>query len=123
MSTYTLSNLTAELHEGAIGVEIVATIKDIQIVGGVKTQTALDLTGHTVTLLLCGKSGTIEKATTVVGIPTDGTVKAVTAAGDLVLGPLTIQAIVDEDAGDASWPTAAVKTRVWPVCPRAELSS
>ena len=123
MSQYTLSNLTAELHEGAVGVEIVVEIKDIQIVNGVETQDALDLTGLTVTLLLCGKSGTVERATTVVGALADGTVKAVTQAGDLVLGQLTIQAIVEEDVGDGSWPTAAVKTRVWPVCARAASSS
>ena len=124
MTTYRLSNLAAELHAGDVGTEIIVTIYDITEVDGALVQNVpLDLTGYTVTLLLCSKSGTVERATTVVGAEANGTVKAVTHAGDLVLGQLTIQAIVEEDVGDGSWATAAVKTRVLPVCARAASSS
>ena len=114
MTTYRLSNLNDELHAGDIGTEIIVTIYDITETGGVLDQdTPLDLTGFTVTVLLCGVKQTIERATELVGLEAAGTVKAVTQAGDLVAGPLTIRCKLVSD--DGTWHTASVKTKVWTV--------
>lgn len=117
MSTFRLSNLNAELHAGDTGTEIIVTIYDITETDGVLDQsTPLDLTGFTVTILLCGPSGTVERATALVGLASAGTVKAVTQAGDLVEGPLTIRAKVVRDSDDATSHSAGAVTRVHAVC-------
>jgi hypothetical protein len=117
MTTYRLSNLNAELHEGDIGTEIIVTIYDITETDGVLDQsTPLDLTGFTVTILLCGASGTMERDATLVGLASAGTVKAITQDGDLVEGPLTIRAKVVRDSDDATSHTAGAVTRVHAVC-------
>jgi len=109
--TYRLSNLNAELHAGDIGTEIIVTIYDITETDGVLDQdTPLNLTGLTVTVLLCGQDGTVERSTEVVGLVADGTVKAVTQSGDLVAGELKIRAKVVSNGG--TWYTAAVATQV-----------
>ena len=115
MTTYRLSNLAAELHVGDVGTEIIVTIYDITEVGGALVQNVpLDLTGYTVTVLLCGVRQTIERATELVGLEAAGTVKAVTQAGDLAAGPLTIRCKLVSTGG--TWYTASVVTKVWTVC-------
>ena len=116
MSTYRLSNLNAELHAGDVGTEILVTIYDITEEDGELVQAVLDLTGITVTMLLCGSSGTVERDTELVGLASAGTVKAITQAGDLVSGPLTIRCKLVRDSDQATWHTAGVVTQVWPVC-------
>ena len=115
MTTYRLSNLNAELHAGDIGTEIIVTVYDVTEVNGALVQAVLNLTGFAVTILLCGPSGTVERATTLVGPEEDGKVKAVTQAGDLVAGPLMIRAKLVRNNGE-TWHTAGVVTQVWPVC-------
>ena len=116
MSTFRLSNLNAELHAGDTGTEILVTIYDITETDGELVQSVLDLTGITATILLCGTSGTVERDTELVGLASAGTVKAITQAGDLVSGPLTIRAKLVRDSDSATWHTAGVVTQVWPVC-------
>ena len=116
MSTYRLSNLNAELHAGDVGTEIIVMVYDITEVDGELVQSVLDLTGFTVTILLCGSSGTVERDTTLVGLAAAGTVKAITQAGDLVSGPLTIRVKLVRDSDEATWRSAGVVTQVWPVC-------
>ena len=116
MSTFRLSNLNAELHAGDVGTEIIVTVYDITETDGELVQAVLDLTGITATILLCGASGTVERDTTLVGLASAGTVKAITQAGDLVSGPLTIRAKLVRDSDQATWHTAGVVTQVWPVC-------
>jgi len=114
MSTYRLSSLEAELHEGDIGTEIIVTIYDITEVDGELVQDEpLDLTGYTVTIYLVGKNQTIERVATQVGLATAGTVKIVTQAGDLVAGPLKIRCKLESSGG--TWNTSGVTTRVWEV--------
>ena len=116
MSTFRLSNLKDELHAGDIGTEIIVTIYDITETDGELVQTVLDLTGFTVTMLWCGVKQTIERTTELVGVESAGTVKAVTQAGDLVAGPLTIRCKLVRDSDEAQWHTAAVTKKVKPVC-------
>jgi hypothetical protein len=110
LTTYRLSNLDAELHEGDEGTEIVVTLYDVTEVDGELVQTVLDLTGITVTLLLTRRAGTIERATVVSGLAAAGTVVATLQAGDLRAGALEIRAKVVSDAG--TWYTASVVVAV-----------
>jgi hypothetical protein len=116
MTTYRISNLADELHEGDVGTELIVTIYDITETDGELDQdTPLDLTGLTVTMLLCYKDQIIEKTTSVVGLAAAGTVKAVTEDGDLVAGRLKIRCLIEVDGGVGRWHTSAVSIRVYPI--------
>jgi hypothetical protein len=116
MTTYRLSNLVDELHEGDVGTELIVTIYDITESDGELVQdTPLDLTGLTVTMLLTYEDQIIEKATELVGEASAGTVKAVTEEGDLVAGRLTIRCLIEVTGGTGRWHTAAVSRRVYPI--------
>ena len=113
MTVYRLSNLVDELHEGDVGTELIATIYDITEEDGELDQdTPLDLTGLTVTMLLCYDDQIIEKTTELVGAAANGTVKATTVSTDLVAGILTIRCLVEADTGTNKWYTTAVSTKV-----------
>ena len=113
MTTYRLSNLEDELHEGDVGTELIVTIYDITESDGELVQdTPLDLTGLTVTMLLAYDDQIIEKATEVVGLAAAGTVKATTVSTDLVAGTLIIRCLVEANVGSNKWYTTAVSIKV-----------
>lgn len=116
MSKFRLSNLNAKLHAGDVGTEIIVTVYDITEVDGELVQTVLDLAGFTVTMLLCYNDQTIEKATELVGLASAGTVKAVTADGDLIAGTVAIRLRLEITGSDEKWHTAAIEKRIHAVC-------